>query len=272
VSDALDDLVGAEADIPQDFFPLMLGLSLDFSCAYFDSADQDLVVAQAQKHELVCQKLQLCEGERLLDVGCGWGSLLIYAAQTRGVRCVGINRSGPQVEIACRRIRKSKLSDRVRIVAVDLRDFRADAFDKVASIEMSQNVARARLGDHMTSIRRLMRPEGLLLEQCLTSSCNATPRLLAGLHRRRPPHALADVLAAMSTASLEVCALESLREHYVHTLQAWSARLAAHREAAAAIIGRQRTMLSRLYLAAHLEGYATNGLSVYQVLASNAAA
>ena len=210
-------------DVSNDFYRGLLGPSLVYSCAYFDSPDDTLEAAQERKLELVCRKLRLAEGERLLDIGCGWGSLLIHAARHHGVQAVGITLSEEQAALARRRVREAGLGDLVEVRVADYRDIADGPYDKIASVGMVEHVGAAQLGAYAATIARLLRPGGLVLNHGIARLFSEPSGDKSLIQRyvfpdgELPP--IADVVGAFQAAGLEARDVESLREHYVLTLR-----------------------------------------------------
>lgn len=259
-------------DVSNDFYKLVLGPSLTYSCAYFHSHDDTLEAAQDQKHELICRKLRLRTGERLLDIGCGWGSLLLHAASRHGVRGVGVTLSEPQAQLARQRVEEAGLSDAVEIRVADYREVADGPFDKVVSVGMYEHVGRAELGHYAAAVAKLLRPGGLFLNHGITRLTSEEPRTATFIKRYIFPdgelHPVSAIQTAMRAAGLEVRDVESLREHYPLTLRRWMANLAANRERAAALVGEERERAWRLYMLAAAQGFEDGEISIYQVLAA----
>jgi cyclopropane-fatty-acyl-phospholipid synthase len=259
-------------DVSNDFYRLVLGPSLTYSCAYFHSQDDTLEAAQEQKHDLICRKLRLAPGERLLDIGCGWGSLLLHAASHFGVRGVGVTLSEPQAALARERVADAGLSDAVEIRVADYREVADGPYDKIVSVGMYEHVGRAELGHYATAVARLLRPGGLFLNHGIARLTSEQPGSDTFISRYIFPdgelHPVSDIQAAMQTAGLEVRDVESLREHYPFTLRRWLANLQAHSPEAVALVGAERERAWRLYLLASAQGFEDGEISVYQVLAA----
>jgi cyclopropane-fatty-acyl-phospholipid synthase len=258
-------------DVSNDFYRLILGPSMTYSCAYFASPADTLEAAQEQKHELVSRKLRLVAGERLLDIGCGWGSMLIHAAAHHGVRGVGVTLSEPQAELARERIREAGLSKRLEVRVADYREIRDGPFDKVVSIGMYEHVGRSELGRYASAVRGLLRPGGLFLNHGIARLMSTDPRGDTFIARYIFPagelHPVAAITEAMQGAGLEVRDVESLREHYPLTLRRWEANLKAHRAEAIATAGRERERAWRLYMLGSAQAFESGEITVYQVLA-----
>ncbi len=221
-------------DVSNDFYRLLLGPSMVYSCAYFDHPDESLEAAQERKLELICRKLRLAPGERLLDIGCGWGSLLIHAAEHHGVRGVGVTLSPSQAQLARERIEAAGLSDRIEIRVSDYREITDGPFDKIASVGMYEHVGHAELEAYARTLHALLRPGGLFLNHGIARLHSEPPPPDTFLTRYVFPdgelHPVADAMAAMQDAGLEIRDVESLREHYPLTLRSWLANLDAHRD------------------------------------------
>ena len=259
-------------DASNDFYRLLLGPSMTYSCAFFADPGTDLERAQEAKHELVCAKLGLQPGQRLLDVGCGWGSLAIHAARRHGVQVVAVTLSADQAELARRRVEEADLADRVAIRRQDYRDVDDGPFDAIASVGMFEHVGLARLGLYFEHLRDLLAPSGRLLNHAISrpsGQVRPQPRSF-GERYVFPDGELQEVgrvVSAMQDRGLEVRDVESLREHYALTLRAWTANLEAHWERAAAVAGPARPRIWRLYLAASALNFEAGRTSVHQVLA-----
>jgi cyclopropane-fatty-acyl-phospholipid synthase len=263
-------------DISNRFYGLVLGPSLVYSCAYFATPEDTLEVAQARKLDLICRKLALKAGDRLLDIGCGWGSLLIHAAANYGVRGLGVTLSGPQAELARARTAEAGLARRIEIRVQDYREVRDGPFDKIASVGMYEHVGRAELGQYAATVAGLLRPGGLFLNHGITRLRSHAPAPDPFISRYVFPdgelHPVTDVMAAMQSAGLEVRDVESLREHYPLTLRRWVDNLARHREAAIAEVGPERERVWRLYMLGSALGFEDGEIGIYQVLAARSGA
>jgi cyclopropane-fatty-acyl-phospholipid synthase len=259
-------------DLSNEFFALWLDSTLAYSCAVFESPTDALETAQRRKLDYVCRKLRLRPGERLLDIGCGWGGLVLHAARHFGADALGVTLSQAQAEFASRRIQEAGLADRCR---VELRDYRtvddAESFDKLVSVGMYEHVARAALGDYFSHAWRLLTPGGVFLAHGMASSVTA-PAVSGPTFMNTyvfPDHELVPVsamLTAAEQAQFEIRDLESLREHYVLTTRSWLARLEARREEARRATNEVVYRIWRLALAASAHRFATGRATVYQAL------
>jgi cyclopropane-fatty-acyl-phospholipid synthase len=261
-------------DVSNRFYELLLGPSMVYSCAYFADSAEPLEAAQERKLELICRKLRLAPGERLLDIGCGWGSLLLHAVAHHGVRAVGVTLSEAQARHARERVRRSGLADRIEVRVADYREIDDGPFDKIASVGMYEHVGRSELARYATTVRALLRPGGLFLNHGIARLHSDPPAGDTFISRYVFPdgelHPVTDVMAAMQNAGLEIRDLESLREHYPLTLRRWAANLAAHRAEAIAEVGAERERVWRLYLPASALAFEAGDITIYQVLATRA--
>jgi cyclopropane-fatty-acyl-phospholipid synthase len=269
-------------DVGNDFYALWLDDQMVYSCAYFASPDDDLERAQTAKLDLICRKLRLRPGERMLDVGCGWGALVMHAARQYGVVAHGITLSDAQASLARQRIGDAGLGDRCQIEIRDYRDLpRGVSFDKIASVGMVEHVGIDRLPDYFESLYRSLADGGLLLNHGIvnasTRPLNWRQRLERRLWRRDAfidqyvfPDgklvALHAVVAAAEAAGFETRDVESLREHYALTLREWLRRLARNSERAAAATSERTCRTWRLYMTAATHGFASGKLNVVQSL------
>lgn len=270
-------------DLPTEFYALFLDRQMQYSCAYFRSHADDLDTAQAAKLEHICRKLRLQPGERLLDIGCGWGGLVSYAATNYGVKAVGITLSQGQAFFARRRIAAAGLGDRCR---VELCDYRAmddwEGFDKIVSVGMFEHVGRAKLPLYFERAYRLLRPGGLFLNHGIAGMVAPKTSFVAGLAERRlhkrgsfighyvfPDGELVPVsttLTCAEEAGFEVRDVESLREHYALTLKQWLANLESRSEEATQIVDTPTYRVWRLFTAGCAYFFDTARLNVYQAL------
>ncbi len=264
-------------DVSDDFYVLWLDPHRLYSCAYFREAGMNLAQAQEAKLDHICRKLMLREGERFLDVGAGWGGLLLWAAEHYGVKAHGITLSRNQHAHVNRLIAERGLTGRV---TMELRDYRElpeeAAYDKIASVGMFEHVGHAQLPQYFAKLRRLLKPGGLLMNHGITAGGTRNRQLGAGMgdfiERYIFPGGelmhVSQVLRVMSEASLEPVDIESLRPHYARTLWAWSDALEARLSAAREITGEGVVRAYRLYLAGSAICFEQGWLSLYQMLAT----
>jgi cyclopropane-fatty-acyl-phospholipid synthase len=265
-------------DVSNRFYELVLGPSMTYSCAVWRSPDDTLEVAQAQKYELICRKLDLRRGSRLLDVGCGWGGMAMHAAREHGAHALGITLSRAQTEWAQKAVAEAGLADRVEIRRQDYRDVRDGPFDAISSIGMFEHVGLANLGAYFGAVRRLLRPEGRLLNHGISRPAghgrSSTPpriRRASFVDRYVFPdgelHEMGSVVSRMQGTGFEVRHVESLREHYALTLRAWVANLESNWEEAVEEVGTARARIWRLYMAGSALNFEAGRTQVHQVLA-----
>ncbi|MDQ2651392.1 MAG: class I SAM-dependent methyltransferase [Actinomycetota bacterium] len=259
-------------DVGNDFYDIVLGPAMTYSCARFTTPEMDLADAQAAKHELICRKLGLHErsGMRLLDVGCGWGSLALHAAHRHRATVVGVTISQAQVERARARVEAAGLTGQVEIRLQDYRDLAGEQFDAISSVGMFEHVGVARTEEYFTTLRALLPDHGRLLNHAISSVAGSrlSRHSFAGRYVFPDGELLdvGDVVLAMERAGFEVRDVESLREHYARTLRAWVENLEARWDDAVALVGEPRARVWRLYMAASAVGFTDGGLGLHQVL------
>jgi cyclopropane-fatty-acyl-phospholipid synthase len=261
-------------DMSNAFYSLWLDERMVYSCAYFKDPGDTLDTAQERKLEYLCRKLRLQRGERVLDIGCGWGGLVIHASKNYGVHAHGITLSRLQADLANERIRNAGLSDRCRVDVLDYREIHApEGYDKVVSVGMFEHVGEARLLEYFKGAFRLLRPGGVFLNHGI--ACNSGVPPFPGPsfsdHYIFPDGELLPLgttLRAAEAAGFEVRDVESLREHYVLTLRHWAQRLEARREEACRVTDEKTYRLWRLYLSGAAHKFKVGQNNVYQVLLS----
>ena len=267
-------------DIGNDFYGLLLGPSWTYSCARFSTPETTLTEAQASKHELICRKLGLHDAAfrrasssprpRLLDVGCGWGSMAIHAARHHDVDVVGVTISDSQAELARRRVADAGLTDRIQIRIQDYREVDDGPFDAISSIGMAEHVGAKNMRRYFTCLAGLLRPQGRLLNHAIASigGSRISPRSFVG--RFVFPDGelldLADTVQAMHGVGFEVRDVENLREHYARTLRAWVAHLEAGWDTAVELVGERRARIWLLYMSGSINGFDDGGLQLFQTL------
>ncbi len=259
-------------DVGNDFFALFLDRSMTYSCAYFAGGASTLEEAQQAKLELVCKKLGVREGERVLDVGCGWGSFVIHAATRHGVNAVGITLSEHQAELARERARDAGVSDRVEFRVADYREVSDGPFDAIASIGMVEHVGDEQIDVYARRLWGLLAPGGRLLNHGIAKLKDLdTPDEGAFSERfvfpDGVPLPLSRILSALERTGLVTTHVEGLADDYAKTLTHWTRRFDAHWEDALRLAGIERARIWRLYLRAARQGFETGWASVYQVLA-----
>lgn len=261
-------------DVSNDFYRLFLDERMVYSCAYFKTGAEDIHAAQEQKLDHICRKLRLAPGDRFLDVGCGWGALVMHAAQKYGVHATGVTLSENQHAYANAQIGAAGLQDRCQVLLRDYRDI-AGEYDKIASVGMFEHVGLKNLPAYFGIIHKLLADGGIVMNHGITSVDIESREVGLGAGEfigryvfpdGELPH-LSLVLREVAGAGLEAMDVETLRLHYARTLAHWSRRLEANLEAAHAHAGKKRVRIWRLYLAGCAHAFARNWISIHQVLA-----
>jgi cyclopropane-fatty-acyl-phospholipid synthase len=262
-------------DVSNDFYGLWLDRNRVYSCAYFENGDEDLDAAQEKKLDLICRKLMLKPGERLLDIGCGWGGLILWAAERYGVSALGITLSDNQYALVQEAIARRGLTGRVEVRLMDYRDVPEDApYDKIASVGMFEHVGRKNLPLYFAKIGRLLRPGGLVMNHGITSVAVEAHGLGSDISDFIDDYVfpggelthVSHVIREMALAGLEPLDAENLRPHYARTLWSWVERLEAQREQAVALVGEQKYRIWRIYMAGSAYAFQRNWLALFQVL------
>ncbi|MCX4644971.1 class I SAM-dependent methyltransferase [Streptomyces sp. NPDC055059] len=261
-------------DVGNDFYELVLGPSMVYSCAYWDSPDGTLEDAQRDKLELVSRKLGLAPGQRLLDVGCGWGSMAIHAAREYGVSVVGVTLSQEQAAYARKRVAEEGLTDRVEIRVQDYRDVRDGPFDAISSIGMAEHVGSERYLEYAEALYTLLKPGGRLLNHQIgrrpqkdESTYEVDEFIDAYVFPDGELAPVGTTTGLLEQAGFEVRDLEAIREHYALTLRRWVANLEAGWPAAVKLTSPGRARIWRLYMAASALSFERNKIGVNQILA-----
>lgn len=267
-------------DVSNDFYALWLDRNMVYSCAYFKTGDESIDVAQEQKLDHICRKLRLRPGEKLLDIGCGWGALVRWAAKHYGVDATGITLSHNQHALANRRIADDGLGAHCRVLLQDYRDVPGEGvYDKISSVGMFEHVGLKNLPIYFRKIHTLLREGGLVMNHGITSADPESRSVGLGAgefigkyvfpHGELPHASL--VLKEMARAELEVVDVETLRQHYARTLWHWSERLEANLDAARRHAGDKRARIWRAYLAGCAHAFEQRWVSIHQVLAVKSA-
>jgi cyclopropane-fatty-acyl-phospholipid synthase len=270
------DAIQYHYDVSNDFYALWLDRNLVYSCAYFRGESDSLELAQEQKLDHILGKLMVRPGERFLDIGCGWGALILRAAKKYGARATGVTLSRNQFEFASRRIREEGLEGRCEVRLQDYRDIPGEGgYDKIASVGMFEHVGLKHLRGYFARVRSLLADGGLVLNHGITATDpdSSWVGLGAGefINRYVFPHGelphLSLVLREMARAGLEAADVESLRRHYARTCLEWARRLEENRELAISAAGDKRYRIWQIYLAGCAHGFANEWMNIYQVLA-----
>ncbi|MGW1544061.1 class I SAM-dependent methyltransferase [Streptomyces sp. NPDC002309] len=261
-------------DVGNDFYELVLGPSMVYSCAYWPTPDSTLETAQHDKLEIVCRKLALTPGRRLLDVGCGWGSMAIHAAREHGVGVVGVTLSQEQAAYARKRVADAGLTDRVEIRVQDYRDVTDGPYDAISSIGMAEHVGAERYLEYAEDLHALLRPGGRLLNHQIArrprrdeSAYQADDFIDAYVFPDGELAPVGTTVTQLERAGFEVRDVESIREHYALTLRRWVENLEAGWAEAVRLAGPGRSRVWQLYMAASALAFERNRIGVNQVLA-----
>lgn len=267
------DAIAFHYDLSNDFYALVLDESMAYSCAYWPDQEPELSLAQAQvaKLDLICRKLRLRPGQRLLDVGCGWGALVLHAAEHYGVTAVGVTLSAAQAAVADERVRRLGLSGRVEIHTRHYREFTAlERFDAVASIEMGEHVGQDAYPGFVKRLQDLTAPGGRLLLQQMSRGGTAPgggafiESFIAPDMHMRP---LSATIGLLEDAGWEIRGVQAMREHYVRTVRAWLATLESCWADAVNLVGVETARVWRLYLAGGALAFEQGRMGVDQILA-----
>lgn len=260
-------------DVSNEFYKLVLGEAMTYSCAFFETPETSLVDAQAAKHDNICRKLGLhtSSGQRLLDVGCGWGSMAIHAAKNFEADVTAITISKEQAMLAQSRVTQAGVSDLVEIKLLDYRDLGSQEFDAISSIGMSEHVGKNNLVEYFTILKSALRPEGRLLNHAISMVGGAKLSSRSFMYRYIFPGGelidISDSLDAMQHAGFEIRDVESRREHYAMTLRHWITNLESNWDEAVELVGLERARAWKLYMAASAVGFLDAGLGLHQALA-----
>jgi cyclopropane-fatty-acyl-phospholipid synthase len=257
-------------DVSNRFYSWVLGPSMVYTCACFPRPDASLEEAQHAKHDLVARKLGLKPGMRLLDVGCGWGGMVMHAAAEHGVKALGVTLSRNQAEWAQAEIERRGLSDLAEVRHLDYRDAPESEFDAISSIGLTEHIGKANLPSYFASLYERLRPEGRLLNHCITQPRTPTRKLDAFIARYVFPDGqlepVGHIISVMNDAGFEIRHEENFREHYALTLAGWCRNLEAHWDEAVAEVGLGRARVWRLYMAACRLGFERDNIQLHQVL------
>ncbi len=272
------DAVQFHYDVSNEFYALWLDHAMVYSCAYFETPDVNLDAAQQAKLEHICRKLCLRAGETFLDIGCGWGALVMHAAERYGVRAHGITLSPQQLKVAQQRIDQAGLADRVSVELRDYRDLPGEmVYDKVASIGMFEHVGLKNLPKYFSTVHRLLKPHGLFLNHGITHDSEGWQKSVSTefINRYVFPDGQLDNISSiqhvMERSRFEIADVEALRPHYALTLRHWVSRLERNHARALQFVNEATYRVWRLYMAACALEFEAGGVGIYQVLASRRA-
>jgi len=272
------DAIHFHYDVSNDFYALWLDRAMVYSCAYFENSAVDLDTAQVAKLDHICRKLSLRPGENFLDIGCGWGALVIHAAQRYGVRAHGVTLSPQQLKVAQERIAQAGLTDRVSVKLLDYRDLPGESvYDKVASVGMFEHVGLKNLPVYFSTVHRLLKPHGLFLNHGITHNSEGWQRSMSTefINRYVFPDGeldnISNIQHGMERAKFEIADVEALRPHYALTLRHWVARLEHNHARALQYVNEATYRVWRLYMTACALEFESGDIGIYQVLATKRA-
>ncbi|WP_420475963.1 class I SAM-dependent methyltransferase [Noviherbaspirillum sp. ST9] len=264
-------------DVSNDFYRAWLDEYMVYSCAYFENGDEDLGAAQLKKIDHILTKIRVQPGQTLLDVGCGWGALVVRAAQNFGAKCVGVTLSRNQFDLACERVREAGLEDRVEIRLEDYRDI-SGTFDRITSVGMFEHVGAKHLPEYFSKLRALLADDGIVMNHGITTTDPDNGETAFGggefIEQYVFPHGelahLGTVLTAMQRGGLEVFDVENLRRHYARTCGIWAENFDDRAEQIRTLVDDRRFRIWRVYLAGCAYAFAQDWVSLYQVVCTKA--
>jgi cyclopropane-fatty-acyl-phospholipid synthase len=259
-------------DVSNRFYEWLLGPSMAYTCAVYPDATATLEEAQEEKVDLVCRKLDLQPGQRLLDVGCGWGTMVVHAARNYGVKVLGVTLSRQQAEWGQKRIAELGLADLAEIRHDDYRNVTESGFDAISSIGLTEHIGARNLPSYVSFLASKVRRHGRFLNHCITRPVSSSPARTGGFINRYvfpdgELEAVGTIVSAIQDHGFEVRHEENFREHYARTCAAWGANLDAHWDEAVAEVGQPTARVWRLYLAGSRLGFAQRRIELHQVLA-----
>ncbi|TFW10606.1 class I SAM-dependent methyltransferase [Oxalobacteraceae bacterium OM1] len=264
-------------DVSNDFYRTWLDENMVYSCAYFENGDEDLGTAQLKKIDHILTKIQLRPGQTLLDIGCGWGALVLRAAQKYGARCVGITLSQKQYELARERVQRAGVADRVEIRLEDYRDVHG-TFDRITSVGMFEHVGKKNLPLYFTKMRSLLADDGMAMNHGITSTDPNDGETAYGggefIEKYVFPHGelnhIGTVLRTMQEGGLEALDVENLRRHYARTCALWADNFEGHAKDVRAMVDEKTFRIWRVYLAGCAYAFAQDWIAIYQVVCTKA--
>ena len=266
------DAISHHYDVSNRFYELVLGPSMTYTCAVYPTADATLEQAQAEKYDLICRKLDLKPGQRLLDVGCGWGGMVRHAAREYGVRALGVTLSRQQASWAKEAIDRDRLGDLAEVRHLDYRDVLETGFDAVSSIGLTEHIGVRNYPAYFAHLRDRLAPGGRLLNHCITRSHNRRQDIGSFLDRYVFPDGeltgSGRIITAAQDSGLEVMHEENLRRHYALTLAGWCRNLRDHWDEAVAEVGEGTARVWGLYMAGSRLGFERNEIQLHHVLAA----
>jgi cyclopropane-fatty-acyl-phospholipid synthase len=264
-------------DVSNAFYQLWLDPNMVYSCAYFENGDEDLATAQLKKIDHILTKIDVQPGHQLLDIGCGWGALVIRAAKKFGARCVGVTLSQNQFDLATQRVKDAGLEGQIEIRLQDYRDVEGQ-FDRITSVGMFEHVGRKNLPEYFARVRALLKDDGVAMNHGITSSdADSGETSLGGgefidkyvFPDGELPH-LSLAIEAMQRGGLEAFDVENLRRHYARTLNLWADRFEQHSELAQSLVDEEKFRIWRVYLAGCAYAFTNDDVAIYQIVCRKA--
>ncbi|MCP3707380.1 cyclopropane-fatty-acyl-phospholipid synthase family protein [Paraburkholderia sp. CNPSo 3274] len=264
-------------DVSNEFYKLWLDENMVYSCAYFENGDEDLATAQLKKIDHILTKIQVKAGQTLLDIGCGWGALVLRAAQKFGARCVGVTLSQNQFDLATARVKAAGLEDRIEIRLQDYRDIQGQ-FDRITSVGMFEHVGRKNLPGYFRKVHDLLADDGVAMNHGITSSDAESGETALGGGEFIDRYVFPDgelphiglALQAAQHGGLEAVDVESLRRHYAHTLDLWAENFEARAEEAKQLVDDEKFRIWRVYLAGCAYAFEHDDVSIFQIVCRKA--
>jgi cyclopropane-fatty-acyl-phospholipid synthase len=264
-------VIAGHYDLPAAFYRLILDEHMAYSCAWWSPSVRTLDDAQRAKLDLICDKLSLAPGSRLLDVGCGWGSLTVHAASQRRARVTAVTLAAEQAKHVAERLADLGLDDLAEVRVQDYRDIGGGSFDAIASVEMGEHVGAAGYPGFCAELHELLRPGGRLLIQQMSRSRapGGGPFIESYIAPDMHMRPVGETVGLIEDAGFEVVSVQAMREHYGRTIRAWLARLEQNEAEATALLGEERVRVWRLYLAGGALAFEDGRMGVDQILAVN---